>query len=81
MKAIFETRFAKIGETSAHYSTNEMIQVTRYTQDGITYVCAGDVSTSVSDAMKAAKSKLLTGEKLADDMERVDGCCTWSVVK
>lgn len=57
-----------------------MIEVTRYTQDGVTYICAGDSSTSVAAARKAAQDKLNAGETLADDMERIDGCCTWSVV-
>lgn len=54
------------------------IEVTRYTQDGIAYICAGDHSTSVRDAREAAESALRSGETLAD-MARVDGCCTWTV--
>lgn len=53
---------------------NESIEVTRYKQDGGTYICAGDATTSESDAMYAAGSMLSFGEKLTD-MERIDGCC------
>lgn len=55
------------------------IEVTRYTQDGATYICAGDRSTDEAAARSAAEAKLRTGESLADDMDRVDGCCTWTV--
>lgn len=55
------------------------VDVTRYTQDGIAYICAGDADTSDREARRAATTALRTGESLADDMERVDGCCTWSV--
>ena len=57
------------------------MEVTRYTQDGVTYICAGDASVVIGDARRAAQAKLQKGEHLASDMERIDGCCTWSVVK
>jgi hypothetical protein len=57
-----------------------MNEVTRYTQDGITYICVGYSTTTLAAAMAVAKSVLAAGERLADDMERVDGCCTWTVV-
>ena len=56
------------------------MEVTRYTQDGATYICAGDADTTATDARVAAETKLRDGESLADDMERIDGCCTWTVV-
>ena len=57
------------------------IAVTRYKQNGVTYICSGDAHTSVKDARTAAEGVLHDGEALVDDMERVDGCCTWTVVK
>lgn len=57
------------------------IEVTRYMQDGTTYICAGDRSTDEDDARTAAEAELRSGESLADDMGRVDGCCTWTVVR
>ena len=41
----------------------------------------GDHSTSAAVARHAAESALLDGETLADDMTRVDGCCTWTVAQ
>ena len=55
------------------------IEVTRYTQDGTAYICAGDRSTDEDAAKVAAEASLRDGETLADDMDRVDGCCTWTV--
>lgn len=55
------------------------VEVTRYTQDGATYICAGDSNTGEDAARTAAKGALRDGEALADDMERVDGCCTWTM--
>lgn len=61
--------------------TTSTIPVTRYQQDGTAYICAGDHSTSAAVARHAAESALLDGETLADDMTRVDGCCTWTVAQ
>jgi len=57
-----------------------MIEVTTYHHAGIEYVCAGDVETSAHEARAAAEKALSAGKRLADDMERIDGCCTWTVL-
>ena len=55
-------------------------QVTRYSQDNRQYVCAGDDETPAGAARAAAEGALNDGETLADDMARIDGCCTWTVL-
>lgn len=66
--------------TSSVLSTNASpVSLTRYTQDGVTYICAGDSGTDEDVAKVAAMGDLRDGEQLADDMSRVDGCCTWTV--
>lgn len=57
-----------------------MIATARYEQDGTTYVRAGGLSTSETDARIAADAELRPGESLCDDMTRVDGICTWEVI-
>lgn len=57
-----------------------VVEVTRYAQDGTVYVCSGNAATAAGDARTAAEGALRRGERLADDMERVDGCCTWTVI-
>ena len=58
---------------------SKAVEVTRYGQDGITYICAGDRSTDDETARAFAEVALCDGETLSDDMDRVDGCCTWTV--
>jgi hypothetical protein len=57
------------------------IRGTRYAQDGTTYICAGNQGTTKGVARDAAEKMLRTGETLGDRMSRVDGCCTWTVVR
>lgn len=57
------------------------IEVSRYEQDGVQYICAGTAETPVGAARQAAAAAIFAGEFLSDDMERVDGCCTWTVTK
>jgi hypothetical protein len=58
----------------------ETTRYTRYKQDGVNYICAGHADTTADDARSAASAALADGEQLADDMERIDGCCTWTVL-
>ena len=67
------------GEWVAAQRAPASVEITRYSQDGITYICAGDRSTDDDTARAAAEGALRDGETLADDMDRVDGCCTWTV--
>jgi hypothetical protein len=58
----------------------DMTEVTKYTQDGVRYICVGDGTTAAGAAWRIANAALAAGERLVGDMDRVDGCCTWTVI-